>query len=246
MILSEVPYSENTNYDMLNQSVQEMTYSEHSQFLEHLENEIHSDSNIIPYSRYLIESQTGSDQIQNLLQQQDAMEIIGGSDTFQCSIRFLLLSDLQLIADIRIEHAIIEFTPADTHILDVVPNPSPSALFVPPSRKEWDLVFQPVFDEFYSPPASVASPVPVDTSQTTQQSQSQAIPLSAEDDSHDLEVAHMSNDPYFGISIPEIVSAESSSTDVIHAHVHSDTPNSEHSRKWTKYHPLQNIIGELY
>ncbi|GJW82525.1 retrovirus-related pol polyprotein from transposon TNT 1-94 [Tanacetum coccineum] len=31
--------------------------------------------------------------------------------------------------------------------------------FVPPSRHEWDLVFQPVFDEFFSPPASVASQV---------------------------------------------------------------------------------------
>ncbi|GKF62886.1 retrovirus-related pol polyprotein from transposon TNT 1-94, partial [Tanacetum coccineum] len=38
---------------------------------------------------------------------------------------------------------------------------------------------------------------------------------------------------------------ESSSTDVIHAPVHSDTPNLEHSRKWTKDHPLQNITGEL-
>nr|GEU48191.1 hypothetical protein [Tanacetum cinerariifolium] len=57
-------------------------------------------------------------------------------------------------------------------------------------------------------------------------------------------VAHMSNDPFFGILIPEIVSTESSSTDVIYAHVHSDTPNSEHSRKWIKDHLLQNIIVE--
>ncbi|GJX77447.1 retrovirus-related pol polyprotein from transposon TNT 1-94 [Tanacetum coccineum] len=49
-VLSEVPYSENTNNDILNQCVQEMTYSEHSQFVEHPENEIHSDSNIIPLS----------------------------------------------------------------------------------------------------------------------------------------------------------------------------------------------------
>ncbi|GKD88271.1 retrovirus-related pol polyprotein from transposon TNT 1-94, partial [Tanacetum coccineum] len=49
-VLSEVPISDNTNNDMLNQSVQEMLYSEPSHFVEHLENEIHSDSNIIPYS----------------------------------------------------------------------------------------------------------------------------------------------------------------------------------------------------
>nr|GEZ48561.1 hypothetical protein [Tanacetum cinerariifolium] len=154
--------------------------------------------------------------------------------------------------------------------IGLVPNPPPLAPFVPPSRHEWDLVFQPMFDEFFSPLASVASlglveeaPAPVEstglpflttvdqdaplpsTSQTTHQSQFQKIPLSAKEESHDLEVAHMSNDPYFGILILETISAKSSSTDVITAYVHSDTPNSEHSRKWTKDHPLQNIIGVL-
>ncbi|GJQ97827.1 hypothetical protein Tco_0008966 [Tanacetum coccineum] len=51
-VLSEVPISDNTNNDMLNQSVQEMSYSEPSNFVEHPENEIYSDSNIIPYSEY--------------------------------------------------------------------------------------------------------------------------------------------------------------------------------------------------
>ncbi|GJW25562.1 retrovirus-related pol polyprotein from transposon TNT 1-94 [Tanacetum coccineum] len=49
-VLSEVPISDNTHNDMLNQSVQEMLYYEPSHFVEHLENEIHSDSNIISYS----------------------------------------------------------------------------------------------------------------------------------------------------------------------------------------------------
>nr|GEZ20536.1 hypothetical protein [Tanacetum cinerariifolium] len=46
-VLSEVPNSDNTHNDMLNQSVQEMPYSEPSHFVERSENEIHSDSNII-------------------------------------------------------------------------------------------------------------------------------------------------------------------------------------------------------
>ncbi|GJR92702.1 hypothetical protein Tco_0264876 [Tanacetum coccineum] len=49
-VLYEVPYSHYTNNDMLNQSVQEMPYSEPSQFMEHPDAEIHSDSNIILYS----------------------------------------------------------------------------------------------------------------------------------------------------------------------------------------------------
>ncbi|GJX75354.1 retrovirus-related pol polyprotein from transposon TNT 1-94 [Tanacetum coccineum] len=138
-----------------------------------------------------------------------------------------------------LEPALHEMTPA-TPSSGLVPNPPSSAPFVPPSRKEWDLVFQSMFDEFYSPPASVASPILVEeapalvestgspfsttvdldapslsTSQTTPQSQSQAIPLSAKKESHNLKVAHM------------------------------NAPHSEHPIKWTKDHPIQNIIGEL-
>nr|GFB91875.1 hypothetical protein [Tanacetum cinerariifolium] len=49
-VLSEVRYSKNTHNDMLNQSVQEMSYSEQTYLVNYLENEIISDSNIIPYS----------------------------------------------------------------------------------------------------------------------------------------------------------------------------------------------------
>ncbi|GJT65107.1 retrovirus-related pol polyprotein from transposon TNT 1-94 [Tanacetum coccineum] len=167
-----------------------------------------------------------------------------------------------------LEPALHEMTPA-TPSSGLVPNPPPLAPFVPPSRHEWDLVFQPMFDEFFSPPASVASLVPVEeapalvestgspssttvdqdapspsTSQTTPQSQYQEIPLCAEEESHDLEVAHMSNDPYFGIPIPKIISEESLSSDVIPTTMHSNDPISEHLSKWTKDHPLQNIIGD--
>ncbi|GJR32156.1 hypothetical protein Tco_1108388 [Tanacetum coccineum] len=72
-VLSEVPISDNTNNDMLNQSVQEMPYSEPSHFVEHPENEIHSDSNIILYSKYLIESQNAAIQDTNSSAQQDAL-----------------------------------------------------------------------------------------------------------------------------------------------------------------------------
>ncbi|GJW61880.1 integrase, catalytic region, zinc finger, CCHC-type containing protein [Tanacetum coccineum] len=168
-----------------------------------------------------------------------------------------------------LEPALHEMTPA-TPSSGLVPNPPPSTPFVPPSRHKWDLVFQPVFDEFFSPPASVASlvhveeaPAPVDstgspssttvdqdvpspsTSQTTPQSQSQTIPLCAEEESHDLEVAHMSSDPYFGIPILESISEESSSSDFIPTTMHSDSLISEHLSKWIKDHPLQNITGDL-
>ncbi|GJT62913.1 hypothetical protein Tco_1006446 [Tanacetum coccineum] len=87
------------------------------------------------------------------------------------------------------------------------------------------------------------APLP-STLQTTPQSQSQIIPLSAKEESHDIKVTHISNDPYFGILIQKTVSEESLSSDVISTTVHSDAPISEHLSKWTKDQPLQNIIGD--
>ncbi|GJZ91647.1 reverse transcriptase domain-containing protein [Tanacetum coccineum] len=55
-VLSEVPHSKHTHNDMLNQSVQEMQYSEQTHLVDYPENEVTSDSNIIPYSQYLLET----------------------------------------------------------------------------------------------------------------------------------------------------------------------------------------------
>nr|GEZ28470.1 reverse transcriptase domain-containing protein [Tanacetum cinerariifolium] len=49
-VLFEVPHSKNTHNDMLNQSVQEISYSKQAHLLSYPENEITSNSNIIPYS----------------------------------------------------------------------------------------------------------------------------------------------------------------------------------------------------
>ncbi|GKA42401.1 hypothetical protein Tco_0735061 [Tanacetum coccineum] len=56
----------------------------------------------------------------------------------------------------------------------------------------------------------------------------------------------MNNDPFFGIPIPENNFKASSSSNVIPTIVHTAAPNSEHVTKWTKDHPLYNIIGELH
>nr|GEZ47657.1 hypothetical protein [Tanacetum cinerariifolium] len=48
-------------------------------------------------------------------------------------------------------------------------------------------------------------------SQSTLETQPPVIPNDVEEDNHDIEVAHMSNDPYFGIPVPEATSDQSSS-----------------------------------
>ncbi|GJY74092.1 retrovirus-related pol polyprotein from transposon TNT 1-94 [Tanacetum coccineum] len=50
--------------------------------------------------------------------------------------------------------ALHDMTPV-TISLGLVPNPPPSTPFVPPSRSDWDLLFQPMFDESLNPPPYV-------------------------------------------------------------------------------------------
>ncbi|GJU72892.1 retrovirus-related pol polyprotein from transposon TNT 1-94 [Tanacetum coccineum] len=167
--------------------------------------------------------------------------------------------------------ALHEMTPVSISS-GLVPNPSPSTPFVPPTRSDWDLLFQPMFDEspnvdVHAPeviapiPEAVAPEHAVSTgspssttvdqdaptpsnSPTQQETQTPILSHDVEEDNHDIEVAHMGNDPYFGIPIPE-VSSDQSSSDVIHKIVHPDHQVSEHTSKWTKDHPLENIIGAL-
>nr|GFA17374.1 hypothetical protein [Tanacetum cinerariifolium] len=82
-------------------------------------------------------------------------------------------------------------------------------------------------------------------SQTTLKTQSPIIPNDVEEDNHDLDVAHMNNNPFFGIPIPKVPSDQSSSTDIIHTIAHPDHQIFKHNSKWTKDHPLENTIGEL-
>ncbi|GJR35531.1 hypothetical protein Tco_1211215 [Tanacetum coccineum] len=172
--------------------------------------------------------------------------------------------------------ALHEMTPAIISS-GLVPNPPSSTPFVPPSRSDWDSLFQPMFDKLFNPLSYVDLPAPeviapilkvvapkpavsigspssttVDQdapspniSQTTPENPSLVISNDVEEDNHDIEVAHMGNDPYFGIPIPKVTFDQSSSSDIIHTIVTPDHQVSEHNSKWIKDHLLENIIGEL-
>nr|GEY47611.1 hypothetical protein [Tanacetum cinerariifolium] len=82
-------------------------------------------------------------------------------------------------------------------------------------------------------------------SQTTPESQSPVILQDVEEDIHDIKVAHMGNDPLFGVPIPEVASAQSSSTASPHTILQPDHQIPQYNSKCTKDHPLDNIIGQL-
>nr|GEX71549.1 hypothetical protein [Tanacetum cinerariifolium] len=172
--------------------------------------------------------------------------------------------------------ALNEMTPA-TISSRLVPKPTSSTPYVPPSRTDWDLLFQPLFDELLTPPpsvdplaleviapiANVIPPVQAEStsspfsttvdqdapspskSQTIPKTQSPVIPQDDEEDIHDIEVAYMGNDPLFGMPIPEDASNQSSSMVSPHTIMQPNHQIPQHNSKWTKDHPLNNIIGQL-
>nr|GEU50468.1 hypothetical protein [Tanacetum cinerariifolium] len=96
----------------------------------------------------------------------------------------------------------------------LVQQSSPSTSYVPPSQNDWDLLFQPMFDELLRQFILIQSvrllqqrlinAPSLSKSHTTTEIQSSVIPQDVGDDNLDMEVAYMGNDPLFGVPIPEV------------------------------------------
>ncbi|GJW32268.1 retrovirus-related pol polyprotein from transposon TNT 1-94 [Tanacetum coccineum] len=134
-------------------------------------------------------------------------------------------------------------------MFDELLNPPPSV--DPPAPEVISLIAKVVAPEpaesTGSPSSTIVNQDAPSTSnlQTSAETQSLVIFNNVEEENHDLDVAHMNNDPFFGILILENDSKASSSLVVIPTIVYTHAPNSKHVKKWTKDHPLDNIIGEL-
>ncbi|GJV74443.1 hypothetical protein Tco_1506027 [Tanacetum coccineum] len=153
----------------------------------------------------------------------------------------------------------------------LVPNPVPTAPYVPPTNKELEILFQPMFDEYPEPPRierpvspALAVSIPVNSAGTPS---SPTIDQDAPSPSHSpssLELrspclqqgvaaestimeenpfALVDNDPFVNVFALEPSSEASSSKDVCLADsTHVSQPH-HHLGKWSKDHPLDNVIG---
>ncbi|GJU73007.1 retrovirus-related pol polyprotein from transposon TNT 1-94 [Tanacetum coccineum] len=154
----------------------------------------------------------------------------------------------------------------------LVPNPVPAAPYVPPTNKELEILFQPMFDEYLEPlrierPVSpaLAVPVPVNSAGTpssttidqdapspshspsfsTLQSPSIHQGIAAESTLMEENLfAPVDNNPFINIFAPKPTSEASSSGDVSSAESTYVIQTLHHLGKWSKDHPLDNVIVE--
>ncbi|GJT89088.1 retrovirus-related pol polyprotein from transposon TNT 1-94 [Tanacetum coccineum] len=139
-------------------------------------------------------------------------------------------------------------------------NPVSQQPCLPPIRDDWDRLFQPMFDEYFNPPTIAVSPVqeaaapraevladsPVSTS-IDQDAPSTSIPSSQEHE-HSLIISQgfeespktptFHDDP-LNESPQEDSTSQGSSSNVRQL----NTP-LEHLGRWTKDHPIANVIGD--
>ncbi|GKG28720.1 hypothetical protein Tco_0416085 [Tanacetum coccineum] len=104
-----------------------------------------------------------------------------------------------------------------------------------------------MFDELLNPPSSVDRPAPevitpINEVVAPEPDASTDSPSSTivDQDAPSPYIAHMNNDLFFGIPIPENHSEASSSSNVIPTVVQTTAPYSKHVTKWTKDHPSDN------
>ncbi|GJZ21724.1 putative ribonuclease H-like domain-containing protein [Tanacetum coccineum] len=151
----------------------------------------------------------------------------------------------------------------------LVPNPAPALPYVPPINKELEMLFQPMFDEYFNPPGNRQDPIPnvvQDPVIPTGPSVSISIDLDAPSGSHiSSPLDHHSSsvhhgvageqyaevnpfaaadpEPFVNVFAPDYNSEASSSGEITIPESNQSTLPHEHIRKWTDSHPLDNIIG---
>ncbi|GKC09163.1 hypothetical protein Tco_1000773 [Tanacetum coccineum] len=109
-----------------------------------------------------------------------------------------------------------------------VPNPVSPTPYVLPTKNDWDILFQPMFDEFLNPPPSVVSQVPAAATPR---------PADLTGVEEPLQTAHFDDNPFHEIPHEDITSKQSSSN------MQSTIPSFELLGKWIKTHSLANMIG---
>ncbi|GJR36224.1 retrovirus-related pol polyprotein from transposon TNT 1-94 [Tanacetum coccineum] len=99
-----------------------------------------------------------------------------------------------------------------------LPNPPSPTPYVSPTKKEWDTLFQPMFDGYFNPSPSVVSLVLAAAALKSANPIGTPSSTTIDQDAPYL-IAHLNNDPFFGVLIPEPNSKESFSRDVIPTNV---------------------------
>nr|GFC44382.1 Gag-Pol polyprotein [Tanacetum cinerariifolium] len=109
-----------------------------------------------------------------------------------------------------------------------------------PTNKELEILFQPMFDEYLEPPRAERPDSPA---QAVQVLVTSAGIVAAPHFMKDHNVTPVDNNPFANIFAPEPHSEASSSGDTSSTESPYVSQTLHHLNKWSKDHPLDNVIG---
>ncbi|GJZ39093.1 integrase, catalytic region, zinc finger, CCHC-type containing protein, partial [Tanacetum coccineum] len=145
-----------------------------------------------------------------------------------------------------------------THQFSTRSKPSFSNTICSTNQENWDILFQPMFDEYFQPPPCVVSPVPLaaatipaDTTSTPsstiidqdvpsastlltiKETQALVTHKGVEEQLQGIQTAQFDNDPFINIFTKEPSFEESSSRDAIPSNLQQINQPFDHLKKWT-------------
>ncbi|GJX94747.1 retrovirus-related pol polyprotein from transposon TNT 1-94 [Tanacetum coccineum] len=137
----------------------------------------------------------------------------------------------------------------------LVPNPFSSAPYVPPTKNDCGILFQPMFDEFFNPPPSVVSLVPVVVARRPADPTGSLVSTSIEQDAPSASNSSTQDQEQSSVISKSVEepqqSAQFESTPLQDTRSEESSSNAQSSHtlfellgRCTKSHPLANVIGD--
>ncbi|GKE12127.1 retrovirus-related pol polyprotein from transposon TNT 1-94 [Tanacetum coccineum] len=112
-------------------------------------------------------------------------------------------------------------------------NPVSQQPCLPPIRDDWDRLFQPIFDEYFNPPTITISPVQEAAAPRDEVLADSPVSTSIDQDALSTSIPSSQEHKH------SLIISQGSSSNVRQLH----TP-LEHLGRWTKDHPIANVIGD--
>nr|GFA94359.1 hypothetical protein [Tanacetum cinerariifolium] len=119
-------------------------------------------------------------------------------------------------------------------------NPVPATPYVPPTNKELEILFQPMFDEYLEPPRAER---PCSPAQAVQAPVTSAGVVAEPHFMEDHNVAPVDNNPFVNVFALAPHFEASPSRDINSTESPYVSQSLHHLNKWSKDHPLDNVIG---
>ncbi|GKD02946.1 retrovirus-related pol polyprotein from transposon TNT 1-94, partial [Tanacetum coccineum] len=133
----------------------------------------------------------------------------------------------------------------------LAPSLVPATTYIPPTDKDLEILFQPMFDEYFDqstdsepvPTATIVNAPIVSTNTSVSTTIAQDAPSITGPTIKDTLITQADLHPSVNPVAGEPGSAQSTSGDVSLAEPNQVNQPPDHLRKWTKDHPLDNIVG---